>query len=76
MSLSKALYPLLSTGLTQEDPSWHDSKIIDWDVIIKTNKQDQYLMYWFISSIFQTDKGFDKGIFYKQMSVMRGQVIV
>ena len=25
---------------------------------------------------FQTDKGFDKGIFNKQMSVMRGQVIM
>ena len=37
MSLSKTLYPLLITGSTQEDPSTHDLKIVDWD-IIKTNK--------------------------------------
>ena len=28
MSLSKTLYPLLSTGSTQEDPSQHDLKIV------------------------------------------------
>ena len=32
MSLSKTLNPLLSTGSTQEDPSQHDRKIVDWDV--------------------------------------------
>ena len=32
MSLSKTLYPLLSTGSTQEDPSQHNWKIVDWDV--------------------------------------------
>ena len=28
----QVLYPMLSTGSTQEDPSWHDWKIVDWDV--------------------------------------------
>ena len=32
MSLSRTLYPLLSTGLTKEDPSRHNRKIVDWDV--------------------------------------------
>ena len=36
MFLSKTLYPLLSTGSTQEDPPKHDRKmtikIVDWDV--------------------------------------------
>ena len=32
MSLSKTFYPLLSTGSTQENPSWHDWKNVDWDV--------------------------------------------
>ena len=27
--MSKTLYPLLSTGSTQEDPSWHDWKNVD-----------------------------------------------
>ena len=38
MSLSKTLYPLLSTALTQEDPSQHDWKIVDWD-LKNQNKQ-------------------------------------
>ena len=28
---SKTLYPLLSTGSTQEDTSLHDFKIVDWN---------------------------------------------
>ena len=32
MSLSKTLYPLLSTCSTQEDPSRHNLKLVDWDV--------------------------------------------
>ena len=34
MSFSKILYPLLSTGSTQEDRKTfgHDLKIVDWDV--------------------------------------------
>ena len=32
MSVSKTIYPLLSTGPIQEDPSRHDLKIVDWDV--------------------------------------------
>ena len=32
VSLTKTLYPLLSTGSTKEDPSRHDLKIVDWDV--------------------------------------------
>ena len=31
MSLSKTPYPLLSTDSTQENPSRHDWKIVDWD---------------------------------------------
>ena len=39
VSLSKTLYPLLSTGSSQEDPSRHNRKIVDWDVKKKqTNK--------------------------------------
>ena len=30
MYLSKTLYPLLSTGSIQEDPSQHIGKIVDW----------------------------------------------
>ena len=32
VSLSKRLYPLLSTESTQEDLSLHDCKIVDWDI--------------------------------------------
>ena len=32
MSLSKTLYPLLSTGSTLELPSQHDWNIVDWDI--------------------------------------------
>ena len=32
VSLSKTHLSLLSTGSTQEDPSQHDWKIVDWDV--------------------------------------------
>ena len=32
VSLSKTLYPLLSPGSTQEDPSRHDEKNVDWGV--------------------------------------------
>ena len=32
VSLSKTLYLLLSTGSTQEDPSRHDCKIVDWEI--------------------------------------------
>ena len=32
MSLSKTFYQLLKSGSTQEDPSQHDRKIVDWDV--------------------------------------------
>ena len=31
MSFSKTLYPLLSTGSTQET-SQHDRKFVDWDI--------------------------------------------
>ena len=33
VSLSKTHFSLLSTGSTQEDPSPHNWKIFDWDVI-------------------------------------------
>ena len=32
VSLSKTHLSLLSTGSTQEDPSRHNRKIVDWDV--------------------------------------------
>ena len=32
MSLSMTLYPLLSISSTQEDPSSHELKSVDWDV--------------------------------------------
>ena len=32
LSLSKTFNLLLSTGSTLEDPSGHDSKLVDWDV--------------------------------------------
>ena len=32
VSLSRTLYPLLSTGSTWQDTSWHDWKTVDWDV--------------------------------------------
>ena len=35
VSLSKTLYPLLSTGSTQ-GMSQHDGKIVDWDVKLQT----------------------------------------
>ena len=38
MSLSKTLYPQISIGSTQENPSWHDWKIVDWDVKNQTKK--------------------------------------
>ena len=37
LSLSKSLYLLFSTGSTQKDPSWHDWKIVDWEVKTKQN---------------------------------------
>ena len=43
MSLSKTLYPLLSTGSTREDPFQHDWKIVDWDVKNQNNKKKKEL---------------------------------
>ena len=43
MSLSKTLYPLLSTGSTQEDLSRHNWKTVDWDV---KNQHKQILDNW------------------------------
>ena len=39
VSLSKTLYPLLSTGSTQDDLSRHDFKIVDWDVKNQTKQK-------------------------------------
>ena len=51
LSLSKTHLSLLSTGSTQEDPSRHNWKIVDWDVknqiivtINQTIKQTKGLM--------------------------------
>ena len=38
MSLSKTLYPPLSTGSSQEDLSRHDLKIVNWDVKNQTKR--------------------------------------
>ena len=43
MSLSKSLYPLLSTGSTQEDLSLHDGKFVDWDVKNQNKKLSHYV---------------------------------
>ena len=46
VSLSKKLYPLLSTGSTQADPSQHDWKNVDMDIMnqntILTSSRDQF----------------------------------
>ena len=47
VSLSKTLYLLLSTftSSTQEDPSWHGRKIVDWDVM-NIRKQTKPSTHW------------------------------
>ena len=42
MSLSKTLYPLLSTSSTQEDWSQHDCKIDDWNIKHKKKKKSAF----------------------------------
>ena len=46
VSLNKTLYPLLSTGSTQEDRklSQHDWKIVDWNVKLQHKQNDIKLM--------------------------------
>ena len=46
MSLSKTLYPWLSTGSFQEDPSQHNCKIVDLDVK-NQNKQKNLSVHSF-----------------------------
>ena len=41
VSLGMTLYPPLSTDSTQENPSWHDWKIVDWEV----RNQIKYIEY-------------------------------
>ena len=45
VSLCKTHLSLLSTGSTQEDPSQHNLKIVDWDIKnqIKKNKKQHAL---------------------------------
>ena len=43
VSLSKTLYPLLSTGSTHEDPSRHDKKMLIGALRIKTNQHNHTL---------------------------------
>ena len=45
MSLSKTLYPLLSTCLTKEDTSNIAEKCGDWDVKNQRNKQTKSLTF-------------------------------
>ena len=40
-SLSKTLYPLLSTGSIQEGASWYYWKIVDWDVKNQINQTNR-----------------------------------
>ena len=51
--LSKTIYPLLSTVSTQEDPSEHNGKVVDWDVNnqIKLNKSFKKLYYCVIGLV-------------------------
>ena len=42
VSLSKTLYPLLSTGSTQKDLSRHNRKTVDWD--LKNQNKDKGLI--------------------------------
>ena len=44
VSLSKTLYPMVSTGSTQEGPSRYELKILDWDVNDQ-NKRKQMNMH-------------------------------
>ena len=48
LSLSKTHLSLLSTGSTQEDPSQHNCKCVDWD-IIKSNKMVYRFVFLFDS---------------------------
>ena len=51
VSLSKTLYPLLSTGSTQEDRSPHDWKYLTGTLRIKPNKSHVYSSYkWDVQS--------------------------
>ena len=42
VSVSKALYSLLSTGSTQEDLSKHNQKIVKWDVKHQHKKKKKH----------------------------------
>ena len=44
LSLNKTLYPLLSTGPTQEVPSRHDEKIVDWGLKYQNKQNLKQLM--------------------------------
>ena len=67
-ALSKTLYPLISTGTTQEDPSRHDWKNVDWD--IKNSNQTNitsldvinviFILKIWISSMYCCNKPCDK----------------
>ena len=41
VSLSKTLYPLLSTGSTQEDLSLYNWKIVDWNIKSQTKQKNE-----------------------------------
>ena len=47
VSLSKKFFPLLSTGLPQEDTksSWHYWKIVDWDVKHRHKQTNQHFIW-------------------------------
>ena len=53
VSLSKALYPLLSGSSTQGDPPWHDWNIIDWVVKNQTKAKQQQISHSLLSKAFK-----------------------
>ena len=50
VSLSKTLYPLLSTGSTQEGPSQHNCKNVDWNVNLNQANHSLIIWNWPMSS--------------------------
>ena len=70
VSLSKTLYPLLSTGSTQEDPSWVDWKNVDLDVK-NQNKQNHGFPGWTENRIVTDQLAFEEQVVF--FGVLRGR---
>ena len=54
MSFTKTLYPLLSTGSTQEDLSQYNWKIVDWDIKKQIKQQTYSYKCIYLFSTFST----------------------